>query len=182
MNRRNDVLKIIKTIDELLHNDDIKISEIHKQTSISRDKLSHLRHGHKSFEDLTLRDSEKLCGLSDRIKRGSYVPEKVKTRQRRIEKEKAAKIENNVREYQELTPRQKQMLEDKGIDMEVYYQRRYHGWSFKEIVSRPVRKIKYLTEEERDQLKKNGISETTFFTRISRGWDRERALTEKTNR
>lgn len=182
MNRREDVKKVMKTIENLLHNNNVKIEEIKQETGLTRAKLSYLKNGHKSIDSLTLLEAEQLCSLSDRIKRGTYIPEKVKVRQRNEQKKEAERQALNKREYNELTDRQKQMLEDSGIDITLYYQRRYRGWSFKEIVNRPVRKKKYLTSEEKQQLQENGISESTFYARISRGWERKRAIHEKINR
>ena len=74
------------------------------------------------------------------------------------------------------------MLQENGIDKEVYYQRKIAGWTFKEIVNRPIRKKKYLTDEEKEILKRNNIPESTFHARIARGWNRHRALNELLNR
>jgi len=180
MNRKKDVKNVIQTIDDLLQNKDVKLEEIKNYTNISRVTLSQLRNGHKPIRGLSLEDAEKLCELSDKIKRGSYIPDKVKTRLKRQENDK--KAAENRRHYDRLTPRQQQMLQENGIDIELYYQRKIAGWTFKEIVNRPVRKKKYLTDEEKEILKRNNIPESTFHARIARGWNRQRALNELLNR
>lgn len=89
-----------------------------------------------------------------------------------------AKKDSERQQYMRLTDKQKSLLEDKDIDIELYYRRRKRGWSFEKIINTPARKRVVMSEVEKAIIKENGIDPKTFHSRISRGWDRERALHE----
>lgn len=106
------------------------------------------------------------------MKRGVRMSRK-NEKQHSTSKQKASR-----QEYMRLTDKQKSLLEDKDIDIELYYRRRKRGWSYEKIINTPARKRVVMSDEEKEIIKRNGIDPKTFHARISRGWDRKRALHE----
>ncbi|HAC5788975.1 TPA_asm: helix-turn-helix domain-containing protein [Listeria monocytogenes] len=132
MENDNLIQTLIKTVEDLLHDDDITIEEIKDETGISRAYISYLKNGQKPIDALTLSTVSKFYELKVAIDNGTFITKKEKAIEQKRLKEK--KHQHNVRKYKKLTEAEKQQLDDAGIHIKRYYKLRSQNMSFDEIV------------------------------------------------
>lgn len=150
----------VSAIDKMLYSSGLTVKEIEKYTSVNSKILELIISNHISIEALSSQDYNNLLDFSRSIQREGYT---------HFQRRNDNGSRKSRLPYIRLSDNQKQILKDKGIDIETYYRRRKRGWSFEKIINTPVRKKVFMTEEEKAIIQKNGIDPRTFHSRISRG-------------
>jgi len=94
---------------------------------------------------------------------------------------KENKIVFTTNYFEDITAKEVELANEKGISKEVIKGRCYQGFNKYRALNKPV-KGTIITSEIAKILKENNIKQHTFRERIRRGWDLETALHKKVNR